>query len=333
MTRFGCGILAGVSAVAGGLAAVYFLVALVWPQNLPAPAISRLIHIDEKLRFIREHPQLDPRIIAVGSSITWRQLDGAAIEAVAGGPGTFFNGATAFLKIHQTRALTRFYLDHFDNVEAVLLLAGLPDFSDCSDEPAGLFDPQDASRYAFLNWPPLFFYFRYFSPQRYLTAAINLDERRIPFAGDLFLDAYSSGPLRIPVGPKSGLRYASFRTDPACLETLDKMADELASQGIALKVVIPPANPEYWRAYPEMQAAMGRIDAHLHARLRGRGAQVMSLYGDSRFASGEFVDAFHLQWPSAQRLTRLIADSLDYPTGRALTGRLDAPLLNRASAR
>ena len=47
---------AGFATFVAGLIAGYVTVAIVWPGNLPAPAIGRLVHIDEKLRFIRRHP-------------------------------------------------------------------------------------------------------------------------------------------------------------------------------------------------------------------------------------------------------------------------------------
>ena len=70
MKRFALGIAAGAVAVFGGLATAYGALKTVWPESLPAPAISRLVQIDEKLRFLRRHPEIDPKILAVGSSIT-----------------------------------------------------------------------------------------------------------------------------------------------------------------------------------------------------------------------------------------------------------------------
>src|SRR3546814_18566499 len=78
-----------------GLATAYAAFATVWPESLPAPAISRLVQIDEKLRFLRQHPGLDPEVLAVGSSITWRQIDGDAFStSVDGDDGRFLNGGT-----------------------------------------------------------------------------------------------------------------------------------------------------------------------------------------------------------------------------------------------
>ena len=66
MKRFAIGFAAGAFAVYGGFAAAYAALSTVWPERLPAPAISRLETLDEKLRFIRERPSLEPRLLAVG---------------------------------------------------------------------------------------------------------------------------------------------------------------------------------------------------------------------------------------------------------------------------
>ncbi len=62
MRKFAWGIVAGAVSVFGGLAAAYGAIATIWPDNLPAPAITRLVLFDEKLRFLRQHPEASPTI-------------------------------------------------------------------------------------------------------------------------------------------------------------------------------------------------------------------------------------------------------------------------------
>ncbi|MCA0420425.1 MAG: hypothetical protein LCH80_17145, partial [Proteobacteria bacterium] len=140
--------------VAGGFMAVMTFK----PQNLIAPAISSVESVNEKFRFIRRHPGLNPEVVLVGSSIAWRQVDGAAFSAGTG--ATFLNGATALLAVHQTRYLTKFYTDLFPRASTFVMLTNLTDFGDCGQN-RNIFKPDDAEKYVRGEWPEVFFYMKY----------------------------------------------------------------------------------------------------------------------------------------------------------------------------
>jgi hypothetical protein len=312
LKHFGIGILAGFVALVGGLTAVGVAIARFAPENMPAPAISTLVHMDEKLRFIRERPALDPTILAVGSSVTWRQVAGGAFDAVAGGAGSFLNGGTAQLQVHQTRTMTNFYLSHFPNVRALLVMVSLPDFSDCTIQSEHLVEQKDAARYAFDNWPATYFYFRYVSPQRYLRAAMTLAERRTPMTGDLYLDVHGSGPLQVPDTMKRGLRYGKTPRDPACTAALDSLIADMEARGIQLVLVFAPIHPDYRALYPAditwLDDLAGRVAAA--GRLGGKKTIVLDMIRDPSFAGDDFFDAFHLQWNAVKVLSKRIAGAL-----------------------
>ena len=62
-------------------------------------------HLDEKLRYLRDHPELTPELVAAcGPRSRGRQLDGRPF-AERLGEGHVLNGASAFLQVHQTRFL------------------------------------------------------------------------------------------------------------------------------------------------------------------------------------------------------------------------------------
>jgi hypothetical protein len=302
--------IAGVVAFVAGLLAGYSALAIGWPSSLPAPAIGRLVHIDEKLRFLRDRPELDPQILAVGSSITWRQLDGRAFGDAAGGGRRFFNGATGFLKIHQTADLLDFYLAHFRHVDTVLILTNQEDFSDCTTLPAAMLDHRAAAEYAFGDWPSVYFYFRYFSPQRYLRTASSLAHRRRPLVGDLYLDAYGSGPVMVPASKERGLRYKPVDPDPACTADLIALSHRLTARNLRLVVVFPPIHPDYRRAYPEAIAWTERTVTRVAAATAADKTLVVPLYDDRRFDAKDFYDAYHLQWPAARRLSTIVAAAM-----------------------
>lgn len=311
MKAFAWGVLAGIIAVIGGLAGTYAVVAVFWPSSLPAPALTTMVQFDEKLRFIRNNPGLNPRIIAVGSSITWRQIAGSEFETIAGGPNHFVNAGTSNLQIHQSRRIVLFYLDNFPNVQTVLLMVGLPDFKDCADTTADMFDMEDATAYVFHRWPTAYFYLRYFAPQRYARTALTLARRRAPFSGDLFLDRYGSGPLEVSKAKQRGLRYGEIKPDPACITSLIQLSHELSARGVNLMIVFPPVHPRYRRTYPNVDRWTRETGLRVEAETKADRTKVVLMQDDARFAAADFYDAFHLQWDGVQRLSVLIAREVE----------------------
>ena len=312
MRLFGFGLLTGLLVVLGGLLACYAALSAFAPANVPAPAITRLDLLDEKLRFLRRRPDFDPTILAVGSSVTWRQLSGAEFHSLAPGPRHFLNGATGYLHIHQTRDLANFYLDHYRGVKTLLVMVSLPDFQGCADEPAEMLDHESAALYAFRGWPPLYFYLRYFSPVRYIRLGTTLSRRQVPFAGDFYLDEYGSGPVWLPAGTKLGLRYGEIKTDAACIEALRGFVRDTQTRGIRLVLVFTPIHPEYRTLYP---ASIEWLTNLAESISRDEGANprrliVLDYVRDPLFKSEDFFDALHLQWPAVKRLSARIAGAM-----------------------
>ncbi len=328
MRKFAWGIVAGAVSVFGGLAAAYGAIATIWPDNLPAPAITRLVLFDEKLRFLRQHPEASPTILAVGSSITWRQLDGNAFDGMTRGTaGGFLNGATGHLRVHQTQDLVEFYLDQYLAVRTVLIMTGPPDFADCSTEPAAMLDHSDGAAYAFGDWPAAYFYFRYFAPQRYARTAWTLAERRDPMVGDLFLDDYGSGPLQVPESKQHGLRYGLIDLDPACSGVLARLSQTLTAQDRGLVVVFTPIHPDYRLQYPDVVAWLDRVARELARATSTDNTVVLRLNASPAYEEADFFDAFHLQWPAVQRLSTDIVQAI------AADPRLGAVEMSKAAAR
>jgi hypothetical protein len=317
---FAYGILSGTAAVIVSLAAVYSALTHLWPARLAPPAMSPLLSLDLKLRYLRENPTLDPHILAVGSSITWRQLDGAAFEPMASGPHRLVNGAAGDLKIHQTRELVNFYLEHYRNVRTVLVLAGPPDFEDCSSEPSRLVDHDDAAAYAFGGWPAPYFYLRYFAPARYAQAVWNLPAEQTALTGGNYLDRYGSGPLQVPEAMKRGLRYGLVEWDWTCVDLLIKLSRELTARWRQLVIVLPPIHPEYRRVFPSVVERLREIAVHVEAATKSDRTQIVPLLDHPDFAEHDFFDAVHLQWSSVKRLSELIARSIRVPADRRRQG-------------
>jgi hypothetical protein len=312
MKSFAYGIAVGLLAVFTALGSCYATMAIFAPTSIPAPAITKLNLLDEKLRFLRRHPEFDPTILAVGSSVTWRQLAGKAFVPLAGGRYRFLNGATGYLKIHQTRALAKFYLAHYPDVRELIVMVSLPDFEDCTHQPAAMLEPEDAARYTFDDWPPLYFYLRYFSPMRYAKSAMTLAQRQVPFSGDFYIDKFGSGPVELPPTVDLGLRYGKIKIDDACVSSLVGIEHDMADRGIRLVLVFTPVHPEYRALYPAAIKWLTQLAAKFQRTQRKgpAGFRVIDLVRDPEFGPDDFYDAFHLQWPAVQHLSGRIVQAI-----------------------
>jgi hypothetical protein len=276
-----------------------------WSGRLAAPPITKIEFLDEKLRFLRDHREIDPSLIVVGSSIAWRQFDGEPFAARLG-QNRVLNGATAYLKVHQTRFLTTFYMDHFRRLRTVVLMFGPTDFENCTSTQANLFDPEEGSRYVFEHASPASFYMRYFSPAHYLLRASNYDERQVPLLGDLFMDRYGSGPMQWTPEMIKGLRYGQQRLDNACIASLLTLLEEIRARNIRPVVVFAPVHPEFRRLYPESILQLKQVVAQVTAE-GGQNGDVFDMI-NGNFQTSDFFDAIHLQWTAVQRFSKQLAD-------------------------
>jgi len=311
MKKFGFGILTGFAGTIAGIAGVFFIIYIFARDRLPAPALTPIVQIDEKLNFIRNNPQIDPHILAVGSSITFRHLNGNAFRNVAGGRLHFLNGGVVHLQIDETEDLTNFYLDNYPHVRTVLMLTGLPDFEDCSSQREPMLDPDSARGFSFERYPAVFYYLRYFSPQRYVRGIMEFEERRTPFYGDIYIDEFGSGPVKVRKGTDYGLRYGEIDIDPACVDALVRFAEDLDQRGKDLAVIFTPIHPEYREQFPASVDALTHVIAEVQKRVPDT-TFVSDMHKNAGFVSQDFYDAFHLVWAGAQRLSDIIVVDLEH---------------------
>ena len=312
MKRFGLGILAGFGGTFAALFGLFLCIYLLAPDRVPPPAITPISQIDEKLQFIRDNPEIDPRILAVGSSITFRQLAGEEFRNVAGGRQHFLNGGVVQLQVDETKQFADFYLDNYRNVETILMLTGLPDFQDCSSAHEPVLDPDSARGFSFDRYPSVFYYFRYFSPQRYLRGAMMDDSRRAPFYGDHYIDEFGSGPVKVAAGTNLGLRYGAIDIDASCIDAMAKFANDVAARGVHLVVVFAPIHPDYRAAFPGSVGALEKVVAAVRKRVSGSDTYILDLHASAQFDADDFYDAFHLVWPGAQILSDIIVTDLEH---------------------
>lgn len=273
------------------------------PMNMPPPAVSQVEALDFKFRHLRDRRELDPDVIAVGSSMTWRHFDGENFEAHSG--LSFLNGGTSFLRVHQSRYLADFYTQMYD-ANFFVMLTSLPDFEDCTTIPASLFDRDDVKDYVTGTRPEWFYYLKYLALARYVRTGLELPKRVEPLLGDLWQDEFASGPLQVP---DMGLRYGRQDFDPECLRQLYLMSDDLARAGRRFLVALIPVHPDYMEKYPDTRERLSALHDQIQAALRSNGHSVVML-ADSSYLADDFFDAFHLQWPAVQRLSAVVGEQV-----------------------
>jgi hypothetical protein len=278
---------------------------LTWTDRLPAPPITKVEFLDEKLRFLRERQDLDPTFVLVGSSMALRQFDGRPFASRLGQKHVL-NGASTLINVHQTRFLASFYMEHLPKLQTIILMLGPPDFENCTTTPANLFDPEDASGYAFKQDIAAPLYLRYFAPVLYLRRARNFQERRVPLKGDFWMDEYGSSPLQWTPEMMRGLRYEALKFDRSCVDRLLQMLTEIKEKGIRPVVVFSPVHPEYRQKYPEAIQRLKEVGSKVGVELR-EGVDFFDM-SDGEFEATDFFDAVHLQWTAVQRFSDKLAD-------------------------
>src|SRR4051812_7077496 len=190
--------------------------------RLPAPPITATNCIDEKFRFLHETDIRDPGLLAVGSSVTWRNLDFSVFEDHYGGDVKPLNAAPCYLYTNQTAYLTDFLLDNMPSVKSVITVFSMRDFSSCSTSPTAFFKPEDARGYVFDGKPAWHLYLKNLRPASFVRDVINLPAMRAGAGNSapLVMDEYGSGPLTLP---EPEIRQ-NVELDPTCLDHLSAMS-------------------------------------------------------------------------------------------------------------
>lgn len=297
------------SAAAGFGLYYAMLFGLAATDNLPPPAFTNSICVDEKLAHLREHPAGQPNLLVVGSSVAWRHFDGAVAKQLS--PSSVpFNGGFCGLSVNQSVYATEWLLQHYPSAREVLLIASPQDFENCAGARTAVFDGADASDYAFNDGSPWGYYLKYFSPASLLRNASTIAGRRNGQnkMDPLVFDQYGAGPLDTDE-VRDTLLYGDVKElDPACFAALRGLADHLRQQGRRLMVSSTPLHPD-WKAHHDPD---GRTRQAFNTGVRlalGAGGQE---YWDSDAAQvveeDAFYDGIHLRWsavtPFTEALTR-----------------------------
>jgi hypothetical protein len=272
--------------------------------NLPPPAITNSLCIDEKFASMRQEPPEAPTMLVVGSSVAWRHFDGDTMKRAL--PGTVpFNGGMCGRSINQTTYATDWLLSHFGTVRDVLLIASPQDFDSCPASSTAFFDRRDVDDYVFGQANPWLYYTRYFSLVSLARNALSIADKRsgADRIDPLVFDKYGSGPLG-GEGVRGTLLYGKVaEADPACLRALSQLARTSRQEGRRFMVVSTPLHPEWRRLYDPRGEYLGRLNAAITEALAGSGAEFWDGNSSQSVDAADFFDAIHLRWTAVPEFT------------------------------
>lgn len=284
--------------------------------NLPPPAFSNSLCVDEKLAFHRNHPpQRSPNLLVVGSSVAWRHFDGEAVIQQAPGIAPL-NGAFCGLAAHQSVFAANWLLDRNRSIREVVMIASPQDFENCSKSAAEVFNREDADAYVFAQASPWRFYLRYFAPSSLIRNAIEIAGKRSGHnkVDPLVFDRYGSGPLDME-GDR-GLYYSMVRgPDPACFAALNSLVVRLQQEGRRLMVVSTPLHPD-WKAQGDPQGkTLAAFRREMTESLRGTQAEYWDGDAAQVVSREAFFDAIHIRWSAAHDFSRALGKALNLGSG------------------
>lgn len=287
------------------------LAGLDWRGTLPPPAIVNEVCADEKLRWLRDNPTMDPNLLVVGSSVAWRSVD-SEVFAARDPSARPLNGGMCHASVNQTEFVTGYLLRHFPAVRTVVAVVTPQDFVDCSGTSSQLFDPATADAYAFDRRWAYRFYVTQFDPvslAREAVAIRAMRDGRNRF-DPLVMTPYGDGPLN--ADSSQGLVYRELaRYDPACFRALHGLAEMVTSSGRRLLVATSPLSPAWSERYDPQGHRYDQLVAGVQGALAGTKAV---FWNGSQSVEGDpsaFTDAIHVNWPAAQRYTAQLAAALD----------------------
>ncbi|KKN97581.1 hypothetical protein LCGC14_0157000 [marine sediment metagenome] len=287
-----------------------FLFGLHVTDNLPPPAFSNSLCVDEKLSFMRDNPYEDPNLLVVGSSVAWRHVDGATLASHF--PGTRpLNGAFCGLQANQTLYVADWLLEREPTIKEVVMIIDPIDFASCSKVPEAVFDRNDADDYVYEDAPAFPYYMRYFAPVSLMRNALTVQDQRTNETemNSLVFTKYGDGPFL--TDQSRGLFYGEpDPLDPTCFEALNSLASQLKEGGRKFMVISTPLHPD-WKAQMDPDGSfLANFNHEIVSSLESTGAHYWD--ADTEWKPGEeaFVDAIHMRWPAAQRFSQAVSREL-----------------------
>jgi hypothetical protein len=279
-------------------------------ENLPPPAFTNSLCVDEKLKYLREREGTDPNLLVVGSSVAWRHVDTSLVRNQSPTIEPL-NGAFCGLRANQSTYVADWLIDREPSVRTVVMVVDPQDFAGCTAARTEIFSREDADRYVYGHASPWPYYLRYFEPRSLLRNAMSVKTQRgtIKHWDPLVFTAYGDGPLN-PRGDR-GLHYAApDPLDDQCFAALSGFARNLQLEGRSLLLVSTPLHPDWKRRHDPNGALLETFDQRLLAALKGTPARYWNADRHWKAPADAFVDAIHMRWPAAQQFSAALAQNI-----------------------
>ncbi|MCQ4315821.1 hypothetical protein EA797_15620 [Stutzerimonas zhaodongensis] len=297
--------------------------------NLPPPAFSNNLCVDEKLNFLRDNPIQSPNLLVIGSSVAWRHVD-SQILASALPEIRPMNGAFCGLFANQSTYVGHWLLDRAPSIRSVVMIADPQDFAGCWRVPAAVFNREHVDPYVYEGDARWGYYMRYFSPKSLARNALTVKAQR---AGQiewdpLVFNRYGDGPL-ITNNTRKLLYGRPDPLDRSCFAALRDMGARLAQEGRQLMVVSTPLHPDWKEKYDPDGTFMADFDKRIADALNVHGGTYWNADKDWHTPTHSFVDAVHMRWSAVQDFTVALAEQIS----NAATGPTKPPGLETAALR
>jgi len=264
-------------------------------DNLPPPAFSNSLCVDEKLSFLRNHPISSPDLLVIGSSVAWRHFDGDAL--VQASPGAKpLNGAFCGLHANQSVYVANWLLDREPSVRQVVMIIDPLDFAGCWKVPDAVFNRSDADRYVYEQAPVWKYYLNYFAPGSLLRNALSIKDQRNDRSDfdPLVFNRHGDGPLYTN-NSRDLLYGAPEPLDSGCFSALKSLASRLKQDGLPFTVVSTPLHPDWKAQHDPTGAFLDRFDNEVITALSATPAKYWNADKQWTAPEGAFVDAIHLR--------------------------------------
>jgi hypothetical protein len=318
------------SFISGGLFTFLLFSALVLglaqyaPAHLPPPPISNHIDFDDELVFVRNNVDIEPQVVAIGSSSGARSLYGAPFQGKqVKPPRKFLNVSVAGGQLDQLRYMTNFFLDQYRDVKTVITFIVPVDFKQCTG--GRFFDAVDARRYAFERKPALLSYMKYFDIGYFFTTFLTIAGDRANWSTEtnarLYQDWFGSRPSQVPHEWALGrlkIYSAPDNLDARCFAELKALNHDIQRRGIHHYIVIGPVWPLWMRETPGADEYIQEFRDRLDRELTGEPVVVVDGEKIAKLDDYDFTDAFHLQWHAARKFSAELARALEAPAVHSL---------------
>ncbi|MEK0364177.1 hypothetical protein V6943_17415 [Pseudomonas sp. CBC3] len=295
--------------------------------NLPPPAFSNNLCVDEKLNFLRNNPIRSPNLLIIGSSVAWRHVDGNVLTKAL--PETRpMNGAFCGLFANQSVYVGHWLLDREPSIRSVVMIADPQDFAGCWKVPTAVFNRAHVGPYVYEGASHWGYYMRYFAPKSLARNALTVKAQR---AGQiewdpLVFNRFGDGPL-ITRNTRHLMYGRPDALDDNCFDALREMSARLQREDRSLMVVSTPLHPQWKEQYDPDGTFLADFDKRIAAALGATGTY-WNADKDWSTPVNSFVDAVHLRWSAAQTFTEALAEQIR----RAEAGPVAPAMLKTASS-